>query len=56
MKIVYCANGKAMVGLENARDLTNSELRKVIEQIVSAVKHPDIEADMDKVVSRSKEL
>lgn len=49
MKIVYYANGKTMVGLEDARDLTNSELRDVIEQIVSAVKHPDIAVDMDKV-------
>lgn len=36
MKIVYYANGKTMVGLEDARDLTNSELRDVIERAASA--------------------
>ena len=36
MKIVYYANGKTMVGSKNARDLTEKELRKVIEQAASA--------------------
>lgn len=36
MKIVYYANGKVMVGLEDARDLTNSELRDVIERAATA--------------------
>lgn len=49
MKLVYYANGKTMVGSKNARDLSEKELRKVIEQIVSAVRHPDIAVDMDKV-------
>ena len=48
MKIVYYANGKTMVGSKNARDVSEKNLRKVIEQIVSAVKHPDIAVDMDK--------
>ena len=48
MKIVCYANGKTMVGSINARDISEKNLRKVIEQIVSAVKHPDIEVDMDK--------
>ena len=48
MKIIYYANGKTMVGSKNARDLSEKNLRKVIEQIVSAVKYPDIEVDMDK--------
>ena len=47
MKIVYYANGKTMVGSKNARDISEKNLRKVIEQIVSAVKHPDIEVDID---------
>ena len=49
MKIVYYANGKTMVGSINARDISEKNLRKVIEQIVSAVKYPDLEVDMDKV-------
>ena len=49
MKIVYYANGKTMVGSKNARDISEKNLRKVIEQIVSAVKYPDIAVDMDKV-------
>ena len=49
MKIVYYANGKTMVGSKNARDISEKNLRKVIEQIVSVVKYPDIEVDMDKV-------
>lgn len=36
MKITYYANGKTMVGLEEARDLTNSELCNVIEQAATA--------------------
>lgn len=49
MKLVYYANGKTMVGSKNARDLSEKNLRKVIELIVSAVRHPDIAVDMDKV-------
>lgn len=36
MKIVYYVNGKTMVGRKDARDLTEKELRKVIEQAASA--------------------
>lgn len=49
MKIVYYADGKTMVGSKNARYLSKKNLRKVIELTVSAVRHPDIEVDMDKV-------
>lgn len=40
MKIIYYANGKTMVGSKNARDISENNLRKVIEQIVSDVKYP----------------
>ncbi len=56
MKIVYYANGKTMVGSKNARDLSEKELRKVIEQIVSAVRCPDIAKDMDKWVRTKMDL
>ena len=49
MKIVYYANGKTMVGSTNARDLSEKNLRKVIEQLEAAVRHPDIAVYVDKV-------